>query len=81
VSTIRVKAAPGRMCPIHKSVATAPGNRMLVIDDATERDLPDVSYVRRRINAGDLVVVDPAAAKPAAPAPLPPPPTAATKES
>lgn len=84
MSTIRVIAAPGRLVPIHKSVASAPGGRMLFIDDATEVDVPDVSYIRRRVNAGDLLLVVPAksAAKPTtkpAPAPLPPPPTA--KES
>lgn len=55
MKTMRVKAAPGRKVPIHPSVARANGGGMLFVE-GEEIDLPNVSYVRRRIAAGDLVV-------------------------
>ncbi len=58
MKTVRVKAAPGRRVPIHESVARAGGGEQLFIHGDHEHDLPDVSFVRRRITAGDLIVVE-----------------------
>ncbi len=77
--TIRVIAAKGRRVPIHPSVQTAPGNTMMYVTDDKPVELPDVSYVRRRMRAGDLElapVAKPAAAPPA-PAPIAVPPASA----
>ncbi len=56
-NTVRVKAAPGRRVPIHTAVARSPGGMQLYVEGDGEHELPDVGYVRRRIAAGDLVVV------------------------
>jgi len=70
MKTIRVIAAKGRRVPIHHSVASAPGGAMLTIGDAESVELPLMSYVRRRINAGDLIEVKAQPApKPVTPAP------------
>ena len=69
--TLRVKAGKGRRCPIHPTVATGVGGAMLFIAGDEEHDLPDVSYVRRRIAVGDLVVVTPVPSM--TPAPSAPP--------
>ncbi len=58
MKTVRVKAAPGRKVPIHESVARAGAGEQLFVHGDHEHDLPDVSFVRRRIVAGDLVVVE-----------------------
>lgn len=52
-----VSAAPGRLCPIAPSDATAPGGRLLICTPDEVYRLPSTSYVRRRIAAGDLIVV------------------------
>ncbi len=56
-TTVLVTAAPGRIVPIAASDASAPGGRMLLVNPGDEVELPNSSYVRRRINAGDLVLV------------------------
>lgn len=56
MSTIRVKAAPGRLVPINARIATGADDRLLLIGEEPH-DLPDVPHVRRRIRRGDLVVV------------------------
>lgn len=75
MSKIKVIAARGRKVPIHPAVATGVGAKLLIVDDATPVDLPDVGYVRRRLRAGDLVEVKPA------PSTATPAPRAAAKES
>lgn len=57
MKTLRVKAAAGRKVPIHASVARAIGGAQLFVEGDAEHELPDVSFVRRRIAVGDLVVV------------------------
>jgi hypothetical protein len=57
VKKLRVIAAKGRLVPIHSSVASEPGGRLLKIDDQESREVPDCSYVRRRLAAGDLELV------------------------
>ena len=56
MKTVRVIAAPGRKVPIHPSIATAPGGQLLIVEDGHAVELPDSSYVRRRMRAGDLVL-------------------------
>lgn len=68
MKTIRVKAAPGRKVPIHSSVARDVGGEQLFIHGEKEHELPDVSFVRRRINVGDLVIVNKSSAPIATPA-------------
>lgn len=75
---IRVIAAEGRRVPIHGSVASGVGGRLLVVDDKTPVELPLVSYVRRRMRKGDLLEVK---ASPAPASKNPSPRTAASKES
>lgn len=70
MKTTTVIAAEGRKVPIHPRVKTAPGGKLLIVDDREPVVLPDVSFVRRRINAGDLCQVAP---KPAMPASAPTP--------
>jgi hypothetical protein len=80
---MKVIAAKGRVVPISTRVATGPGGKMIFVGDANAVELPDVSFVRRRINAGDLVEVAIAttSAPPAvAPAPVTAPAATPTKE-
>ena len=56
-STVLVTAAAGRLCPIAAIDATAPGGRLLYVKPGDEVELPNSSYVRRRIAAGDLVEI------------------------
>lgn len=69
---MKVIAAKGRRVPINSRIATGPGGKMLVVGDDKAVDLPDVSFVRRRINVGDLIEVTTATTKaPPAVAPVP----------
>ncbi len=58
-TSVTVTAAEGRIVPIAPSDATAPGGRLLMVNPGDVVELPNSSYVRRRIAAGDLVVVAP----------------------
>ncbi len=78
--TIRVIAAPGRRVPLHSSIATGPGGAMVYVSGDKPVELPDASYVRRRMRAGDLIaapaVVAPIAPPVTVPAPIVPAPPA-----
>jgi hypothetical protein len=63
MKTICVVAAKGRLVPIPSSVASAPGGRPFYVNDSEPRTLPNVSSVRRRIDAGDLIEVKPTETK------------------
>lgn len=56
--TVLVTAAAGRLCPIAAADASAPGGGLLMCHPGKVYRLPYSSYVRRRINAGDLELVD-----------------------
>lgn len=71
--TVLVTAAPGRIVPIAAHVATAPGGRLLLINPGDEVELPYESSVRRRLAAGDLVIVEPKS--------LPPPPASSSSSA
>lgn len=55
--TIKVTAAPGRLVPIHPSIKSGLGGKQLRIKPGDIVELPNNSTVRRRIVAGDLVLV------------------------
>ena len=52
-----VTAAQGRLCPIAARDATGPGGTLLIVKPGDVHRLPYSSFVRRRLAAGDLVVV------------------------
>lgn len=64
--TIEVIAAEGRKVPIHPSVATDVGGKLMIVTDDKPVVVPDVAYVRRRMRKGDLVEVASVPAKPVA---------------
>lgn len=54
-ATIRVTAAPGRIVPVHSTVATGRDGKQLRITSADVVEVPNVLSVRRRIASGDLI--------------------------
>ena len=55
--TITVTAAPGRNVPLHPTTARKPGGGLLILTEEDQLEVPYDAYVRRRIRAGDLVIV------------------------
>ena len=78
--TLRLIAAKGRRVPIHPSVAAGPGGALLIVGETTAVDLPDCSFVRRRMRAGDLIPAPSTTTRPIDP-PNPGPSTVPVKES
>ena len=58
ITHVRVTAAEGREVPIAAATATAPGGDLLRIKPGDTVRLPWDGYVRRRWNAGDLVLLN-----------------------
>ena len=65
--TLTVTAAPGRIVPIHPSIKSGLGGKLLRIKPGEVVELPNNVTVRRRIHSGDLVIVSKADAKKATP--------------
>jgi hypothetical protein len=76
MKTVLVIAPKGRRTPIHPSVASGVGGRLLIVgEDPVE--LPLCGYVKRRMRAGDLeLAIRPSPVVPkAVPSPIDPPKT------
>lgn len=74
--TLRVTAADGRLVPLHPGDMTAPGGRLRMVEPGEVVEVPNSPGIRRRIRAGDLVVVKESASRAATTAPLPKAPPA-----
>lgn len=62
--TIRVRALPGKEVPFHAGTATAPGGGLLVLRSSDRPiTVKNTMFVRRRIKAGDLEIVNESPAK------------------
>lgn len=63
---IVVTAGPGRVVPVHSSVATAPGAQLLILKPGDELAVdPGSTLVQRALRNGDLVRVEKKTGKPA----------------
>lgn len=61
---ITVTAGAGRVTPIDRSIATAPGGGLLLLREGDRIDVPATDHrIVRQLRSGDLVRVEPAKAK------------------